>query len=260
MTRGLMMSAAASRLKSAPPGTDPPWSTVFLLAHLNTPVGNLYPGDVVDSSSYARAIGIGNVSGVASGKFSGGIGFTYNNGPALYATNGTGASIGTGDFTVEWWVKSTYVPPITSNRPPRIFSAVANDSSTSLTIWVSRGDSWDGPAGSISLALPMGGGVVVSTGVSVADGAWHHVAVSRTGGISRMFLDGVLRQSASDATNYSQWAASGFYITCGDYPAGSSTSPTTSTFYSGTVDEVRMCRYGIYSANFTPPTAAFPNS
>lgn len=260
MIRGLMMGAAASRPKSAPAGSDPPWSTVFLLAHLNTPVGNLYPGDVVDSSSYARTIGIGNVSGSASGKFGGGIVFTYNNGPALYTTTGTGAAIGVGDFTVEWWVKSTYVPPITSNRPPRIFSAVANDTSNSLTIWVSRGDSWDGLAGSISLALPTGGGVVVSTGVPVADGMWHHVAVSRVSGTSRIFLDGVLKQSAADTTNYSQWATSGFYITTGDYPAGSSTSSTNSTFYSATVDEVRMCRYGLYSANFTPPSAAFPNA
>jgi hypothetical protein len=254
------MSAAASRLKSAPAGSDPPWSTVFLLAHLNTPVGNLSAGDVVDSSSYGRTIGIGNVSGTASGKFSGGIAFTFNNGPALYTTNGTGANIGTGDFTLEWWVKTSYVPPITSNRPPRIFSGVANDAATSLTVWVSRGDSWDGPAGSVSLALPTGGGVVITTGVSLADGAWHHVAVSRTSGVSRIFLDGVLKQSAADTTNYSQWGTSGFYITCGDYPSGSSTSPTTSTFYSGTVDEVRLCKHGLYSANFTPPSAPFPNA
>jgi Concanavalin A-like lectin/glucanases superfamily len=254
------MSASASRLKSAPAASNPPWATVFLLAHLNTPVGNLYPGDVVDSSSYGRTIGIGNVSGTASGKFSGGISFTFNNGPALYTTNGTGANIGTGDFTLEWWVKTSYVPPVTSNRPPRIFSGVANDTATSLTVWVSRGDSWDGPAGSISLALPTGGGVVVTTGASVADGAWHHVAISRTSGASRIFLDGVLKQSAADTTNYSQWGTAGFYITCGDYPSGSSTSPTTSTFYSGTVDEVRLCKYGLYSANFTPPSVPFPNA
>lgn len=260
MIRGLMMSAAASRPANLPAGINPPWSTVFLLAHLNTPVGNLYPGDIVDSSSYSRSIGIGNVSGTASGKFSGGVLFTYNNGPALYTTNGTGALIGTGDFTLEWWVKSTYIPPTTSNRPPRIFSALANDNSNSLTVWVSRGDAWDGPAGSISLALPTGGGVVVNTGVSVADGAWHHVAISRTSGTSRIFLDGILKQSAADATSYSQWAATGFYIACGDYLAGSSTSATTSTFYSATVDEVRMCRHGLYSADFAPPTSAFPNA
>jgi VCBS repeat-containing protein len=243
-----------------PAAGNPPWSTVFLLAHLNLPVGGLNPGDVVDSSSYGRTIGIGNIGATTSGKFGGAATSQYQNGSALYTSNGSGANIGTGDFTIEWWFKTAYVPQAAANRPPRIFSGLANDASTSLTIWLSRGDSFDGPAGSISLAAPMGGSVTVTTGVSVADGAWHHVAISRVSGVTRIFLDGVMKQSAADMNNYAQWGTAGFYIGCGDWPSGSSTSQPTSTFYTGTFDEIRMCKHGLYSTAFTPPTAEFPNS
>jgi len=82
------------------------------------------------------------------------------------------------------------------------------------------------------------------------DGVWHHVAVSHDGTTTRIFYDGVMGGSTTDA--YSRPANSSLFEIAG--------FPGSATYSRGNIDEVRILKgvgAGIYTANFTPPTGPF---
>jgi hypothetical protein len=82
------------------------------------------------------------------------------------------------------------------------------------------------------------------------DNTWHHVAVSKSGTTLRGFFNGTLN------------------LTITGFPASSfaTTDPSTVGAYFGTsfvgyIDDFRLTKgFARYTANFTPPTAAFPNT
>lgn len=81
---------------------------------------------------------------------------------------------------------------------------------------------------------------------------WCHVAVTRTGSTFRLFINGVLDAQASDSSAI----ATSLFMQC-----GSAYSGAASTAFLGYLADVRFT-YGVsrYTANFTPPAAAFPHS
>jgi len=89
---------------------------------------------------------------------------------------------------------------------------------------------------------------------------WNHVAVVRTTvqvnspfsltGTIRVYINGI-QDAALTATDNTDYTAS--YLTLGGYE-------NTTKLLSGYIDEFRISRYPVYTANFTPPTAAFPDS
>ena len=96
--------------------------------------------------------------------------------------------------------------------------------------------------------------------IAVINAAWtptlgtkYHVAVTRTGGTTRLFVAGALLGSAADAAAYPATS----YCTIGSVmPMGSGAGDV----FDGLTDDVRITN-GVarYTANFTPPTAPFPN-
>ena len=98
-------------------------------------------------------------------------------------------------------------------------------------------------------------GVVFSsriTGGVVPASQWVHIALSRSGTSTRLFMDGL--QTGSTYTDTLNYIASPVRI--GDGNDG--VSPTAS--FSGYIDDFRITK-GIarYTANFTPPTLPFPD-
>jgi plastocyanin len=82
------------------------------------------------------------------------------------------------------------------------------------------------------------------TGSTLSAGQWYHIALSRTKGITRLFVDGT--QVGSDYTNIERLMSGGFNLGRGF---------TTYNFY-GYMNGLRVYRgyNGGYSSNFTPPT------
>jgi hypothetical protein len=77
---------------------------------------------------------------------------------------------------------------------------------------------------------------------------WNHVAVVRNGATTTMYQNGVNVGSFTDSINYS-----GTILYVGSDEVGTQE-------WNGYLDEVRITKgYARYTANFTPPTAAFPN-
>ena len=161
-------------------------------------------------------------------------------GDYLTATNTLPFVFGTGDWTIETWVNPSVrqLQRIYDSRPTSTNGAY-------VTIGMNASGNFDYTANS---ALRITGTTVASTGT------WYHVAVCRSGTSTRLFVNGVQEGvTYTDSTNYIV-AAGRPFIGADSFSAGS-------TPWSGYMDDFRVTKgYARYTANFTPPPAAFPNN
>jgi hypothetical protein len=155
-------------------------------------------------------------------------------GDYLSLPTNSGLAFGTGDFTVESWVYfnnltgSKFLIDMRPENSDGVYPVLYANGST-LTWYIS------------SAARITG---------SLSSAAWLHIAVSRTSGITKMFINGT--QVGSNYTDSNNYLSSTPAIGSEKYPSGSNTM-------NGYVDEFRITKgVGRYTANFTPPTAAFP--
>jgi hypothetical protein len=109
-----------------------------------------------------------------------------------------------------------------------------------------------------------GGGTTLCGSINVADGNWHHVAVTRNSGTGqmRLFVDGVQDTEASGPTGDISYAVgrSTSYPNSDPYLViGAEKHDAGSGFpsYNGFVDEIRLSNSIRYSGNFTRPSAPF---
>ena len=146
----------------------------------------------------------------------------------LSVSNSTELNPGTGDFTIEFWVN------LNSTINNGSFYR-ANNNGVDIFMKSVSGQN----------RLAMGQAQVatlITDTVTMTTGAWVHVAVVRISGLTKLYKNGVLVGSASDANNY----------------------VTDSVNYIGTQGSVRINGYmtnlrvvigtGVYTGTFTPPT------
>ena len=144
---------------------------------------------------------------------------------------------GTGDFTVEAWVKLVS-DPLGRN-------------------WVIAGIAKTGPNISFSINNGVLRFVDPSTGTSfsgstsLTPGIWYHVAFVRSGANRTLFLNGIIDGTASAVS--SDYDITDMAI-CNHY-----TTPSTTPF-NGFIDEFRYTRIARYTSSFTPPSAAYPDA
>jgi hypothetical protein len=152
--------------------------------------------------------------------------------------------MGTSDFTIEMWFYSTVTAPQYGYYlyDPRPYSV--NGVYTTLYV----GGSSDGVNAQKLIFYVSAAGRCIGT-TTVTTNAWHHAAVSRSGGVTRLFLNGVQEGSSyTDANNY---------LTSTPYLGG--TGAFINGVWAGYLDDIRVTQgVGRYTANFTPPTAEFP--
>jgi hypothetical protein len=142
-------------------------------------------------------------------------------------------AFGTGDFTIEFWLNGTSVSsgvlidfrPAAEGLYPALYL-----SSGEVRYYVNAADRISG--GSLSTSN------------------WYHIAIARSGTSSKLFVNGTqVGSTYTDNNNYALPA--GVRIGIGSF----STGPL-----NGYIDDLRITKgYARYTANFTPPTAAFPN-
>lgn len=165
-----------------------------------------------------------------------GTGSIYFNGSTQYleAPNNGALAFYDGDFTVELWLRTSTT---TSTR------ILIGHSATSWLLGFSRTTLyWVSVYGVTNL-------LAVSAS-AIQDGNFHHVAVCRKDNVTSMYFDGVLKQSATDTTNYNNTAAS--------YQIGDAGS--TYGNYEGYIDDLRVTKgVALYdTSGFTPPSEALP--
>ena len=165
----------------------------------------------------------------------------YFDGTSDYLTLGANSAfaLGTGDFTIECWINTT---------------------TTSLDGFYRRIYMTDGPTGNVSgnfqIALvPTTGYVNLWDGTldligtsNVCNGAWNHIAATRSGTTLRLFVNGVQQASTTYSVNVS--------------PNSGSPRPYIGTFdgsqgdFSGYLTDLRVVKgTAVYTTTFTPPTA-----
>ena len=135
---------------------------------------------------------------------------------------------GTGDFTWEFWI---YMDHSTTNE------YVLDHGSNGGTIAISgtKIRYYTSTTGTSS--------TLYSTGGTLTLNSWHHVAVSRSSGFTRLFIDGVLGSSAGDLHNYPQAG-----VTIGDYGS-------LGYDLQGKLSNLRLIKgTALYTSNFTPST------
>ena len=148
--------------------------------------------------------------------------------------------LGTGDFTIECWFYNS----ATQNNNSGLFSFL-----TGTTFFLIHNNLTSYPNLLTVYVDNYGGGTRVLTGTTtLSTGQWYHMAITRSSGVWRLFLNGV--QEGSTYTNTAEPVPASALLRIG---LGNGAG------YIGYIDEFRISKYARYTANFTPALYAFAN-
>jgi hypothetical protein len=148
-------------------------------------------------------------------------------------------NFGSGNFTVEFWAKTTSTEDCTSQP---IFnqsnSGAGSDSSIFIgmgfnaCVYISDGTGWDYNA--------TGSGIVCN------DNEWHHIAAVRNGTALTIYVDGKAQATTTIPSGFTLGNSTRF-IEIG--------TQNTEGYYDGWVSNLRVVKgTAVYTSNFTPPT------
>jgi hypothetical protein len=231
-TGALIGSATTTEELSEQVG-DEHWASVVLTMHMDGVDGSTTFTD--ETGKTVTAYGDAQVD-TAQSKFGGASLVLDGTGDYIEASAAsTDFAFGTGDFTVEFWARKP------ANGQGGYDSAICTASGGSVVGgWLvelssSRGFVWNI------------GGPVLSYSTNPNDSTWHHWAVCRSGTTLKLFMDGVAVASTTNSTNI-----------VANYALRVGSCPGTSYSFNGYIDDLRITK-GVarYTANFTPPAAAF---
>jgi hypothetical protein len=207
---------------------------VSLLLHGNGTNGSTTIVDSSPTPKTATVLGDAQIS-TAQSKFGGASIRLDGSGDALRYASNAAFGWGTGDFTVEFWLYyqggNGYVFFWIQAPPQAIPYLGYGLNNGTKTPWL-----WNA-------------GNVLIGNTNVTNDAWQHHAVVRNSGTLTIYLNGVSIGSTTFASNLA--ASKSFAI--GDNGSGIQHT-------NGYIDEFRITK-GVarYTANFTPPTAPFPD-
>jgi hypothetical protein len=217
---------------------DPQFGSVSLLLHGNGTNGSTTITDSSPTPKTVTAVGNAQIS-TAQSKF-GGASIAFDNaGDYLTLASNSAFAFGTGDFTIEFWV---YMNSLKAGIN-FINSNSGSGSGTNSVIF--------GLNDSNALEYYINGASRISDPVALSTSSWVHVALCRGSGTSRIFKNG-LQVGTSFADTQTVNSANTFLI--------GTRNDNLSFSFNGYIDDLRITK-GVarYTANFTPPTAPFPD-
>lgn len=230
-------SAADPDAPAPAPACDPYWSYVSLLLHMD---GADEGAVFTDSSTYAHSLTVtGNTkTDDAHPKWGATCAHFDGTGDYLTTPSHDAFSFNTGDWTIETWV---YQHPLAGYE----FTLFDNrlSSATGIGIYTTTNSYKD------KLVLANNAAIVATSSSGIPTQTWTHVAVTRQGTTIRGFIAGVLVFTYTDARTYTGSSAR------------IGANQTAGQGFIGEMDDFRITK-GVarYTADFTPPTAAFPSS
>ena len=177
------------------------------------------------------------------------------------------ADVGVTDFTFEWWMKATLEQNGSPGCAPGGDNWIYGNIIFDRDIW-GPGDHGDYgislAGGRIAFGANNGdSGETLCGSVLVADGSWHHVAVTRhrADGLLRIFVDGLLDGEVDGPggdASYRDGRGTGYeddpFLVIG---AEKHDAGPAYPSYSGWIDEVRLSDVVRYTSGFEPPSAPF---
>lgn len=226
-----------SKKGSATP--QPAWSNVILLMHMEGSDGGTTFANAKNPAS-TFTVGAGAYTSTSSKKFGA---------SSLYANSTTAkvrpddfsiGVVGSVDFCIEFFMRMSTVA---SSSHGGVYATGASTGSMILSCGSS------GIAGTDNRFNAWLNSNTLTSTTTVTDGAWHHIAITRSGTTARLFVDGVQEASGTNSVNFNAWDTWYCGILYGYHYA------QIGTF----IDEFRITKgEAVYTVNFTPPTAAFP--
>jgi len=189
---------------------------------------------IIDKSQSANLKLVGNTTGSTTQVKFVGSKSIYFDGTTDYIISQEPVLLGTQDFTAECWVYYQSGLELMGNRTISDSGGFSvRMTATSLTVGNSSGS---------------GFGSVFSGSTSSLTNAWHHIAVSRSSGVTKIYVDGSSIASYSSAIDFS---LSNPFVIGYAYTNGSGADSL-----QGYIQDFRVTKgYARYTANFTPPTA-----
>jgi len=215
---------------AAPSGDDPLWSSVRLLMPLDTNTNDFRSG----TGSTVTAFGNAAIA-TSSPKFGAGSLLLDGNGDYLQIVDSFNEiTPGTGDFTVEAWVRPAFLSAegnyLFDTRTSEIAGYGIYLTSSSTVVYTAS---------------------AVITGQVLTAGQWQHVALCRASGTLRLFIAGSV--AGSPVANTTNFASNRILL-------GRSFSDLSPYWFDGNIDDVRYTSAARYTGTFTPPTSAHPTS
>jgi len=193
---------------------------------------------ITDESGKSWTAGGNAQIDTAQSKFGGGSLLFDGNADYVYTADHADFTLGTNDFTVDFWVRFNSLSYAT------LFT-IHTDANNAIVLYCYNGNE-------LNLQSIAGGSLAlnVSKSWSPSTGTWYHVAAIRYGNNWRLYINGTqLGTDVTDSRSIPDYTG-GFAI--GYRPANAAGS------LNGWIDEFRFSK-GIarWTANFTPPTAAY---
>lgn len=215
---------------------DADFDKVVLLLHCDGANGSTTFTDNSPSPKTVTAYGDAKVS-TAQSKFGGASAYFDGVGDYLTVPNTTDLQFGTGDFTVEGWIRC--------------------ESITGKYVFLCLGTYYQVTSGIVfyfvdgKIAAYSGTSPFIAASASISANTWTHVAWARSGATLRLFTDGVLRHQAELSAHLSP---------TGSPPTIGQDAQYSNMLFFGHIDDLRITKGAArYTANFTPPTAPFPD-
>jgi hypothetical protein len=222
--------------------TDPLFANVSILLHGKGSNGST---TIIDSSKSPKTVTVSGSARISTeqSKFGGGS-LTAGTAPdyvwgsnRLQVPAGVDFAYTTNDFTAEAWL---YLTDFYS-EPGWWVQATSGTNYFVCNIT---------PSGLPAFTFGLSGGGTAVFGPQIARNTWNHVAIVRASGVVTVYSNGIGGAPVSCATNFGNTT---YVPTIGSYAHNA-----TQLNYTGSINELRITK-GIarYTANFTPPTAAF---
>ena len=158
----------------------------------------------------------------------------YFNGTTDYlsAPVGSAAQFGTGDFTIECWFYWPGAAPVNTNQYTLITNIVASDNTT-----------WDLQYYNGNFRFSSWSPTFITGTVPFVGNQWNHVAVTRSGTVGAIWLNGA---SIGTATGFSTNLSSSSPVKVGY---------GINNYFAGYISNIRIVKgTAVYTTAFTPPT------
>ena len=219
--------------------TDPDFANVSLLLHGDGVNGSTTIVDSSPSPKTVTATGDAQIS-TAQSKFGGASMYFDGSGDYLAITEASNSfTFGTGDFTIEFWLY-----PSNLNSVAIILDWRTTGGLQDVRPTIYRDGS--------NLYLFANGNLIIGNS-ALTNQVFQHIALAKSSGSTRLFVDGTqVGSTYSDSLNYLSPQGGAIYVGA----VGSGTFGM-----NGYIDDLRVTK-GVarYTANFTPPTAPFPDA
>lgn len=231
------------------PPTSPPTTTSGGVTASNTALLlNFTNAGITDATAKNDLETVGNAQiSTTQSKFGGSSMLFNGTSDGLYLPSNQNVTLGSGDFTIEGWVRFTANLPYKDGDNNYSACFFGQPQTGGLSIVFKSGTSSGAPT---SINYTIIGTSTISRTISLSNNVWYHVAISRSSGTVYMFIDGAL-QGTSFANTTS--------FTTGTCQIGYLNLTSFLDYFPGYIDDLRVTKgFARYTTNFTPPTVAFP--